>query len=79
MKYIKVIWNFAIEWKALIMKKEKNEPATPKLTKGVTVMQWSESFSDILHCIIGVRNVPLAYVIWMMQQFLKLIKFQLPI
>ena len=63
MRYNQVIQNFAIEWKALIEKKEKDEPATPKLTKGVTVMQWSESFSDILHRIIGVRHVPLAYVI----------------
>lgn len=63
MTYLRVIRNFTVEWSALKEIKDKDEPDTPKLGKGVTVMQWSESFVDILHRCIGVRMVPLAYVV----------------
>jgi hypothetical protein len=58
-----VIKNFEIQWKALKDKKEGDEPETPKIAKGLNIMKWSESFRDILHRCIGVRMIPLAYVI----------------
>jgi hypothetical protein len=58
-----VIKNFEIQWKALKDKKDGDEPDTPKIAKGLNIMKWSESFRDILHRCIGVRMIPLAYVI----------------
>jgi hypothetical protein len=57
------IKNFEIQWKALSDKKEGTSPETPKIAKGLNIMKWSESFRDILHRCIGVRMIPLAYVI----------------
>jgi hypothetical protein len=58
-----VMKNFEIQWKALMDKKDKDEPDTPKISKSLNIMKWSESFRDILHRCIGVRNVPIVYVI----------------
>jgi hypothetical protein len=58
-----VIKRFDIQWKALKDKKDQDEPDTPKIAKGLNIMKWSESFRDILHRCIGVRMIPLAYVI----------------
>jgi hypothetical protein len=58
-----VIKRFEIQWKALKDKKDGDEPETPKIAKGLNIMKWSESFRDILHRCIGVRMIPLAYVI----------------
>ena len=44
-----VMKNFEVQWKALTSKKEEDEPETPKITKGLNVMKWSESFRDHLH------------------------------
>ena len=55
--------NFEIQWKALKDKKDGDEPETPKIAKGLNIMKWSESFLDILHRCIGVRMIPLAYVV----------------
>ena len=58
-----VMKNFDTQWKALKLKKNKDEPETPKITKGLNVMKWGESFRDYLHRCVGVRMVPLVYVI----------------
>jgi hypothetical protein len=58
-----VMKNFEIQWKALMDKKGKDEPETPKISKSLNIMKWSEAFRDILHRCIGVRNVPIVYVI----------------
>jgi hypothetical protein len=58
-----VMKNFEIQWKALMDKKSKDEPETPKISKSLNIMKWSEAFRDILHRCIGVRNVPIVYVI----------------
>ncbi len=58
-----VISNFEIQWKALMDKKSKDEPETPKISKSLNIMKWSKAFRDILHRCIGVRNVPIVYVI----------------
>jgi hypothetical protein len=48
MRWIKVVKNFEIQWKALKAKKAEDDPGTRKITKGFNVMKWSESFRDIL-------------------------------
>ena len=58
-----VIKNFAAQWKALEDKKKADEPEVPKITKALPVIKWTESFKDYLHRMIGVRTIPLAYVI----------------
>jgi hypothetical protein len=55
--------NFEIQWKALMDKKGKDEPETPKISKSLNTMKWSKAFCNILHRCIGVRNVPIIYVI----------------
>jgi hypothetical protein len=51
------------QWKALGDKKKADEPEVPKITKALPVIKWTEAFRDYLHRIIGVRTIPLAYVI----------------
>jgi hypothetical protein len=58
-----VIKNFEIQWKALKTKKDGDEPETPKVTKGLNIMKWSDSFFDFLNRCIGVRMIPLVYVV----------------
>jgi hypothetical protein len=58
-----VIKRFEIQWKALKDKKDGDEPDTPKIAKRLNIMKWSESFRDYLHGCIGVRMIPLAYII----------------
>ena len=55
--------NFEIQWKALMDKKSKDEPKTPKISKSLNIMKWSEAICDILHRCIGICNVPIVYVI----------------
>jgi hypothetical protein len=59
-----VMKNFAAQWKALEDKKKADEHDVPKITKALPVIKWTESFRDYLHRMIGVRTIPLAYVIW---------------
>eukprot|EP00957_Ditylum_brightwellii_P058023 4399823-Ditylum_brightwellii.AAC.1 len=58
-----VVRNFEIQWKALKDKKEESEPDTPKIAKRLNIMKRSESFHDFLNRCIGVRMIPLAYVV----------------
>jgi hypothetical protein len=58
-----VLKNFEIQWKALKTKKDGDEPETPKVTKGLNIMKWSDSFFDFLNRCIGVRMIPLVYVV----------------
>ena len=58
-----VMKNFEIQWKALKDKKDGDEPETPKISKGLNIMRWSEAFNDIMNRCIGVRMIPLAYVV----------------
>jgi hypothetical protein len=55
--------NFSEQWEALQTKKTSDEPGVPKITKALPVIKWTEAFGDYLHCVLGVRKVPLAYVI----------------
>jgi hypothetical protein len=55
--------NFSEQHKALEDKKGGEEPEVPKITKALPIIKWTEAFRDYLHRIIGVRIIPLAYVI----------------
>jgi hypothetical protein len=57
-----VILNFEIQWKAMKVRIDGDEPDTPKIAKGLNIMRWSESFKDVLRQCFGVRSIPLIYV-----------------
>lgn len=59
-----VLRNFEIQWRAL-KDREKNEeePDVPKISRSLPVIKWTESFQDFLGQVIGVRTIPLSYVI----------------
>ena len=58
-----VLRNFAEQWKALVDRKDEEEPDVPKISNGLPIIKWTEAFTDYLHRVIGVRMIPLAYVI----------------
>ena len=62
MMWSNVLKNFDIQWQALMAKKEEDRPDVPKITKSLPVIKWVPAFDDFLHRVIGVRNIPLAYV-----------------
>lgn len=55
--------NFGEQWKALTNRKEDDDPDTPKISKALPVIKWVETFRDHLNRCIGVRNIPLTYVV----------------
>ena len=63
MHWNNTIKNFEIQWKALKAKKEEDTPEVPKISKSLPIIKWLEAFQDHLHRVIGVRMIPLAYVI----------------
>ena len=58
-----VMSNFEIQWKALKDRKNEDDPDVPKITKALPIIKWTEAFQDFLNRVIGVRMIPLAYVI----------------
>ena len=54
---------FNEHWKSLKSRKADDRPETPKITRGLPVVKWTEAFEDFLNRIIGGRYIPLAYVI----------------
>jgi hypothetical protein len=63
LQWTPVMKNFEIQWKALEDKKRAEEPEVPQITKALPIIKWTEAFWDYLHRMIGVRMIPLAYVI----------------
>jgi hypothetical protein len=63
LQWTPVMSNFELQWKALEDKKKLDEPEVPKITKALPIIKWTEAFRDYLHQMIGVRTIPLAYVI----------------
>ena len=63
MQWNTVMKNFEIQWKALKTKKDEDEPEIPKITKALHVVKWTEAFKDYLWRCVGVRYIPLSYVI----------------
>jgi hypothetical protein len=63
LQWERIMRNFKEEYKALKDKKEADPPDVPKITKALPIIKWTESMLDYLHRIIGVRMIPLAYVV----------------
>ena len=63
MQWDMVMKNFEIQWKAITDRKDDNEPEVPKITKALPVIKWTEAFEDYMSRVIGVRMIPLGYVI----------------
>ena len=55
--------NFDVQWTALKEKKGEDPPETPKISKALPVIKWTEAFQDFLNREIGNHNIPLAYII----------------
>ena len=55
--------NFKTQWKALKSHKDEDNPDIPKITRALPIIKWTEAFQDFLHQTVGVRTIPLAYVI----------------
>ena len=61
-------WNpigkkFQQHWKALEDRKKDDTPDTPKITKSLPIIKWTEAFADHLSRVCGARTIPLSYVI----------------
>lgn len=63
MHYSNCLTHFELQWNALVQREDDDQPDVPKITRNLKVTKWSESFSDFLHRVNGVRHAPLAYVI----------------
>jgi hypothetical protein len=63
LQWTNVVKNFDIQWKALKVKQREDPPEIPKLSKALPVIKWTEAFRDLLNRVIGVRTIPLCYVI----------------
>jgi hypothetical protein len=58
-----VMRNFSEQWKALEDRKDGDDPEVPKISKSLPVIKWTEAFIDYLNRVVGVRTIPLAYVV----------------
>ena len=58
-----VMKNFNVQWTTLKEKKGEDSPETPKISKALPVIKWTEVFQDFLNRKIGNRNILLAYII----------------
>jgi hypothetical protein len=63
MRWEPVIKNFTHQWRALKDRKDGETPKVSKISKTLSIIKWTEAFTDFLHRKIGVRMVPLAYVV----------------
>ena len=63
MRWTQVGKNFNVQWKALKARKDEDDPEVPKITRSLPIIKWTKAFQDFLHRVIGVRTIPLAYVI----------------
>lgn len=63
MHYENVLQDFGEQWKALEIKAKEDDPNVPHITKALPIVKWTESFEDFLHQVIGVRRIPLAYLV----------------
>ncbi len=63
MQWEPVMRNFTESWTSLKDRKEGAAPEVPKISKTLSIIKWTEAFTDFLHRKIGVRMIPLAYVV----------------
>ena len=54
---------FNQHWTTLVTRKDEDKPEVPKITKGLPVTKWSEAFRDFLGRYVGIRFIPLVYVV----------------
>ena len=58
-----ILKDFGEQHSALAKLKDGDKPSTPKITKSLTIMKWTEAFTHHLHVQIGTRGIPLSYII----------------
>jgi hypothetical protein len=63
LQWTTTVKNFSEQWKALKDKKPGDEPEVPKISRALPIIQWVEAFMDVMNRLLGVRMVPLAYVL----------------
>ena len=63
LQWTPVMRNFEVQWNSLMQRKEEDRPETPKITRSLPILKWIPAFQDHCSRIIGVRNVPLSYVL----------------
>ena len=63
MKWEPVVKHFMNHWDALTERKKEDNPETPKISRTLPIINWTEAFYDFLHRVIGARTIPLAYVV----------------
>jgi hypothetical protein len=63
MRWNPTIKTFNEHWKSLVERKKEDRPETPKITRGLPVVKWTEAFRDFLNRVIGSRHIPLVYLI----------------
>ena len=54
--------NFAEQWKALTMRKDKSAPKIPKISKALPVIKRVKTFRNHLNRYLGVRKIHIAYL-----------------
>ena len=63
MRWNPIMKNFEEQWKALVAKRGDGYPETPLISKALPIIKWCEAFKDHLHRSVGVRYIPLAYIV----------------
>ena len=63
MHYENCLVDFYEQWENLLKKGDTTEPDTPRITRTLPIIKWTESFEEFLHQVLGVQSVPLSYVI----------------
>jgi len=53
---------FRYLWQGIKDCRATNDPETPKVSKVLTIIRWTDAFRDHLHQCVGVRHIPLGYV-----------------
>ena len=61
--YENCLIDFYEQWENLLKKGEDNEPDTPRITRTLPIIKWTEAFEEFLHQVLGVQSVPLSYII----------------
>eukprot|EP00957_Ditylum_brightwellii_P021827 1646769-Ditylum_brightwellii.AAC.1 len=57
-----VIRSFTDQWAGLKNRKCQSDPVVPKITAELPIMRWVDVFDNVLSRKIGVRTIPLSYV-----------------
>ena len=63
LKWSTVMLKFGLLWKSLKARHLALDPVTPVISKELPIMKWCECFEDHLYRCVGVRMIPLSYVI----------------